>query len=82
MGAGAATTAATGDDEPSWEYHVGSMGRQVALLLRFGSKLTRSFAAHFKGRFLMRKWRHGSSRLCLPVIRPALFSLCVRSGFL
>lgn len=27
MGVGSATTAAAGDDEPGWEYHVGSMGR-------------------------------------------------------
>jgi hypothetical protein len=39
MGAGSAANAPTADDEPGWEYHVGSMGRHVAPHLSIMSRL-------------------------------------------
>ena len=37
MGAGSTATGSTADEEPGWEYHVGSMGRRVVqpVLRRF-----------------------------------------------
>ena len=62
MGAGSAAAGSAAEDEPGWEYHVGSMGRQV--FSSFLSTISGSygFAARFKGHFLMYKWSSGSSR--------------------
>ena len=62
MGAGSAVAGPAAEDEPGWEYHVGSMGRQV--FSSFFSTISGSygFAARFKGHFLMYKWSSGSSR--------------------
>jgi hypothetical protein len=58
--------ASAAEDEPGWEYHVGSMGRHTFLLhcVRLLRDVVHNFpAAHFKVHFLIRRWLNGSSRL-------------------
>jgi hypothetical protein len=62
MGAGSASSAPAGDDEPGWEYHVGSMGRHGVPLFSISLSFLYISAAHFKDPFHTRKWQNGSSR--------------------
>ncbi len=62
MGAGSAAAGSAAEDEPGWEYHVGSMGRCVVSSWLCKIYDSNRFAARFKGHFLICKWLNGSSR--------------------
>jgi hypothetical protein len=62
LGVGSAATVSAAEDEPGWEYHVGSMGRHVVISVLYSISGSYRLSAHFKGLFLISKWWNGSSR--------------------